>query len=1320
MVSGGTTPYSYEWSTIPLQSDSQATGLCAGIPYKVVITDANNCQDSISVTLSEPILLTANITDSTNLSCNAACDGDATVTAGGGTTPYTYLWSNTDSTTLADSLCASIPYSIIVTDSMGCQAFDTTTLSEPDVLVAAIVDSNNTSCNGICDGDATVSVTGGTLAYTYLWSNADTDTIADSLCAGVVHSVIVTDSMGCQDSVSVTLSEPQVLDVIISDSSNMSCNGDCDGTATGLIIGGTPGYIYSWSNGDADTLADSLCPNTIYTLTVTDTMGCIDSVSVTLSEPTVLTANITDSTNISCNSVCDGDATVTAGGGTTPYTYLWSNNDSTTLADTLCAVTPYSVIITDSMGCLAFDTVTLSEPAVLVANIVDSTNLSCNAACDGDATVTAGGGTTPYTYLWSNTDSTTLADSLCASIPYSIIVTDSMGCQAFDTTTLSEPDVLVAAIVDSNNTSCNGICDGDATVSVTGGTLAYTYLWSNADTDTIADSLCAGYITVQVTDDSGCVAYDSILILEPPILTVDTLSTTEASCDSSCDAQAIIVANGGTPPYTYLWDNGDTNTLADSLCTSTYYVTVTDLNSCSTIDTVVILGPDGLTSNIVDTTMVSCSGICDGAATVRGFGGTPPYTYSWIDTSSGVILGPGLTDTVITGLCAGFYYAVIKDTNNCVTTVGILITEPLPLAPSICTVNNVSCNSVCDGSAIVCPVGGTEPYSYIWSDPFAQTDSIADSLCAGNYQISVTDANGCIAIDSLINISEPTLLSCSFTDTGMTGCGVDSAIGYAVVQGNGGTTPYQYLWDILVLGSEVDTLADSLLAGTYNVTVTDTNGCTSVCAIEITDTSDMASSITDSTMVSCFGLCNGEAIVTTTGSSQPYTYNWFDSFNIAIGDTDSIGNNLCAGIHRVIVRSNANCFRSIPIEITEPDLLIATFIDTINILCNADSNGSITASISGGTQPYTYAWSDTTGSPIIDSDHILDSVSAGVYCVVITDSMGCTDSVCYVISEPDLLTINVTSTTQTTCSNTCDGINVSTAAGGTTPYTYLWLPDSTNGSTDSNLCMGTYIVTLTDANNCTAADTAEILALIYVDADAGPDQQICQKDSVTLIGSGGATYQWIHDSTLISTESTTTTTPENTGNNDYILIVNDSTCSDTDSVAVYVVPVGVDAGPEFTINEGSCVVLIGSAINGATYLWESGLTLDDPNLATPEACPLETTVYYLTATNDSGCVGVDSTIVIVKPEIPDGFTPNDDGKNDVWEIGLLEFYPNSELQIYNRWGELIFNSPEGDRYAIKFDGTFNGKNLPVGTYYYVIKLNDGETEPMTGPITIMR
>jgi gliding motility-associated-like protein len=301
---------------------------------------------------------------------------------------------------------------------------------------------------------------------------------------------------------------------------------------------------------------------------------------------------------------------------------------------------------------------------------------------------------------------------------------------------------------------------------------------------------------------------------------------------------------------------------------------------------------------------------------------------------------------------------------------------------------------------------------------------------------------------------------------------------------------------------------------------------------------------------------------------------------------------------------------------------------------------------------------------------------------------------------------------------------VAAATGGTTPYAFLW--DDTAGTVNDtlfNVCVDTFVVTVTDTNGCFASDTVVLTPLITVNANAGLDQQICQNDTLVLISDTlGSTFQWFLDTTLtvIGTDDTLTTVPGFTGPHTYILVVGDSICSDTDSVAVYIVPVAVNACCNQTIALGECVDLIGTVTNGVTFDWTPAATLDDPSSATPEACPDESTTYTLTAINDSGCVGTDSVFIQVEPDIPDGFTPQGDGFNDVWEIALLNNYPNAEVQVYNRWGQLVFDSPEGDMYAVKFDGTYNGKDLPVGTYYFVINLNDGITEPITGPITIMR
>ncbi|MBL4665007.1 MAG: SprB repeat-containing protein, partial [Nitrospinaceae bacterium] len=942
---GGTKQYTYAWNDPALQVDSFAIGICADTATKVVVTDANGCKDSLTHTLTQPLSLTSSITLTTNISCFGLNDGTAIVTPAGGSAPYTYLWDNNpdfDTDSLAGSLFSDTLYTVAIEDSLGCQDTTTVTLSQPALLMATITDSTNISCNGVCDGTAVVTPGGGTGIYTFLWDDPATQAndTAIGLCADSLYRIIVSDSFGCTAIDSVMLTAPGALSVTISDSTNISCFGLSDGMAVGLATGGATPYTYTWSPpvGLVDDTITGLSAGTVDTLVVVDSNACTDTAFVTLSEPGVLSITVTDSVNASCFGTCDGIARTITVGGTAPYTYDWVlTSDSLDSAIVLCADTMNIVIVTDSNSCTAQDSVMLSQPLEIFSIITDSTDASCFDVCDGQAVMVGFGGNPPLTFSWQSGESGTTADSLCAKDTLYGVVLDSLGCTDSAFLTISEPPEIVITFTDSSAALCDGGCEGNVTAALSGGTPPLTILWSNGDTGLTADSLCAGSIVITVTDVLGCSASDSLTIVAPTPFVVDTVSTTSAACDSTCDAVAIVFGTGGNTPYTFNWDNGDTGTTADSLCASTYIVTATDSNGCITMDTIVIVGPDSLSSAITDTTMISCTGLCDGSATASGSGGVSGFTYTWTDSGGTVLLGPGVNDTTITGLCAGLYYAVVRDANGCITTAPVTITEPAPLAANVCDTNNVSCNSSCDGSAKACPQGGTGPYTFLWDDSLAQVDSIADNLCAGVYAVTVTDANGCVAEDSLIVIAEPTFLSCLFPADSGTGCGLDSATGFAVAAGNGGIPPYNYSWNTTPTDTN-DTLSN-LLAGNYSVTVTDNNGCTSNCGITITDTSNMAASIIDSTMISCAGSCDGGAVVVSTGSTLPHTYNWEDYLGIATGDITNTATGLCEGWHRVIVKSAAACFRSIPLEITEPDSLDAVISDTLLPLCNADSNG---------------------------------------------------------------------------------------------------------------------------------------------------------------------------------------------------------------------------------------------------------------------------------------------------------------------------------------------------------------------------------------------
>ncbi|MBL4577977.1 MAG: SprB repeat-containing protein, partial [Flavobacteriales bacterium] len=428
-----------------------------------------------------------------------------------------------------------------------------------------------------------------------------------------------------------------------------------------------------------------------------------------------------------------------------------------------------------------------------------------------------------------------------------------------------------------------------------------------------------GVHTIQYmyTDGGGCAdSTTQTTEVKPnsPFLSVDSVTTTEAACDSTCDAMAEVIGSGGVAPYSYLWSNGDVGVMADTLCASTFFITVTDANGCTADNDIIVAGPNGFISSITDTTMVvGCFGACNATAEVTGNGGVPPYTYKWVDSGGSPL--PGSSPT-IAGLCAGSYFAVVKDASTCVTTAPFTITEPGSLTPNICATQNVSCNFACDGSATVCFTGGTAPITYLWNDFASQTTATATNLCAGTYRVTLTDVQGCITVDSNVVITEPSVVIVAIGNMVQANCDTLAPIGSATAQVSGGIGPYQYLWN--TTPQQTDSVADGQLAGLYNVTVTDQNGCTDTSSVNITDTSSMAASITALTLTSCGGACDGSATVTPTGSTVPYVYAWGDSFGVSIGETDSLADSLCAGLYRVTVTSSVFCIRSVPANTITP------------------------------------------------------------------------------------------------------------------------------------------------------------------------------------------------------------------------------------------------------------------------------------------------------------------------------------------------------------------------------------------------------------------
>ena len=1318
---GGTGPYTYSWSTNA--STPTITALCAG-SYSVTVTDANGCTANANINIGDGVAITATI-NTVDATCGL-CDGSITVAGGGGSGgPYTYLWTiNGLTTPTLTNLCPGA-YNVDITDNVGCtQSFNILINNANGPTLTTLADS--VSCFGACDGMAYTNVTAGIPNYIYQWDDPllQIDDSATALCAGL-YNVIVQDSLGCITVDSITVPEPQELLANMT-FTDPTCPGACDGTAMITPTGGVGPYTVSWNGGGGINVAigasdsiSGLCAGTHYAL-ITDNNGCTVLDSVILTDPTPITITIS-STLPTCAGDCDGTAIANASGGTAPYSYSWNTVpvQNNSLIGGLCAGT-YLVTVTDNNGCTDTASVLVVDSPVLTTTSTPNA-LTCSGVCDGSITTTPNGGVPPYTYIWSNGDtSQTTVNTLCAGV-YDVIVVDANNCTAYDTITLVAAPILNDSTV-VTGPSC-GVCDGSATSTPVGGVGPFDFVWTSTvnpfpvlQTDLGAASstipgLCAGTIDLEITDQgTGCVYNYTIIVnsITGPTL---VLASTDETCISACDGTATVTPSGGTSPYTYSWTPTgpptDTNQTATGLCAGPYTVTVTDSNGCITSDTLSI-NTSSISLSITSIVPETCFGDCDGSATVAVSGGTPNYTYSWIPTA------PVQTTPQATGLCIGNYVVTVTDSLLCSDSISANISGPSELIVSANENSPISCFGICDGAAIANVNGGTPNYTYLWDDPTGQTTQIATNLCAGTYIVIITDDNGCTATDT-VTLTEPSAILDNSIII-LPACGVCD--GSITTVPTGGVGPYTFLWTTPTAPpapQPVTAAINNLCAGAYTVAITDLSGCTANFAYPLSNANAPIPNTTV-TNISCNGVCDGSINSAPTGGILPYSYFW--NFT---GDTTQNISGLCVGQYSLEVTDSAGCVGVAIDSVTEPAVLQANLTAT-NLNCSGVCDGTVATNVSGGTPNYTFSWTGTVGGPY-PTDSTLISLCAGTYYVTVTDNNTCTVLDSITISEPT--TITATSTqVDATCTSNCDGSATITPAGGIGPYTFEWNGNATPGqpATQTGLCFGLNLVIITDQNGCSIIDSVNIGATDTVLADAGLDTIICLNETAILNGIPLGTFTGVEWFELPSMNSLGTTnsisvTPTASGVFCYAFQVTGA-CSYTDTVCVTVDPLPIaNAGPDVTIFEHTSTTL--NATGGSIYSWTPGGTLSDSTISNPVATPTITTTYYVTVTSSNGCTATDTVTVTVLPGIvfPDGITPNGDGKNDVWIIDFIEQYPNNMVEIYNRWGELLFHA---DGYLQDWNGTYNGKELPIGTYYYIIDLNEESIRPFTGPLTILR
>ena len=1212
-ATGGTSPYLYLWSngaTTPSLSN-----LAAGT-YSVTVTDNAAATASASTTIAAPTPINASVTTISSPSCNGGSNGAVTISASGGTLPYSIV--------PAQSGLTAGTYFFTITDATGCSTTTSAIVPEPSPLTSTITSQTNVTCFGGMNGTVTFSTTGGTSPYTISPN-------PNNLSAGS-YTFTITDNKGCSITRSATILDGFSNTVNAGADVTINCSNP---SATLTATGGSGSFL--WSTG-ATTASITVSPSTTttYSVTITSANGCTasDAVVVTSAGISAPIANAGPDITISYGT----SATLTASGGTS---YLWSNG-ATTASTTVSPVnrTTYTVTVTGANGCTATDDVivvvekkyslSFVNPMVIGNKFRFTVRMSTNTPfCVGSNNLrfnfnknalnnlvivsdafphpAFGTVTTVGTNYTSGIASINTAYNDVASaclVPITALGTDLITCEftitnptltsqfvwrstttpmlaivADDKFTACIPDVLTGmdAVLSAVNITgitkqdvlCFGSNTGSASVSATGGMTPYTYSWSNGATTQSISSLLAGTYNVTVTDANGTSATSSTTINSPTALSA-TLSQINVSCAGKNDGNVNITATGGTAPYTFAPS-------MSALAAGSYSFTVTDANGCTTTLSSTITEPVILQATFTQTN-VSCNGGNDGKVLITPSGGTAPYTIMPTQT----------------GLAAGSYSFTVTDANGCTTQINTTITQPAPITLSSTLPGSICSNTSTD---ITLSSTGTAPFTFGYCQGLncsnfgnLQSNPVYN-LGVGSYTFRVTDAMGCAASSTLtINGITPPVAN----------AGLDVTIAYGASTTLSATGGIAYLWSNGATSSS--TSVSPVDRTTYTVTVTSSNGCTAKDDVVVAVEKKYSLSFVNPTIVGNKFRFTVRMSTTTPfclGSNNlrfNFNKNALSNLTIvadafphpAFGTPTTVGTSYTSGIASINTAYNGTASAcSVPITATGIDLVTCEF------------------TITNPTQATQFTWRSTV-API---------------CAIVADDKltACIPETLTGLNAP-LTPLSITGIAKQDilCFGLSSGSATVTATGGFTPYNYLWSNGSTT-QTISNVSGGNYSVTVSDSYGYSLSSTTTIIEPDLLTTVVSKEDVTCfngNDGKITLTISGGtAPY-------TLSSPGLTITSPLITGLSvgTYSFTVTDANGCSTTTSAIITQPTALNITPDVTVNcfNPSTTII---ASGGTSYLWDNGATT-----ASISVSPLVTTTYRVTATSGT-CVEVKSVLV---------------------------------------------------------------------------------------------
>ena len=1297
---GGSGTYTVTWSG-PASGTTTVTGSTFAINnlpsgnYTVNITDGTGCLDQQTVFINN----LPNDLEIIPTPIDGTCDQNGSIWLDiiNGVAPYTVQWTGPVSgSTILNVNGTNIPnlpagtYTVTVIDANGCTVSEVTTV----VVLGDDLDVAMTGNSGACGllGSIDLLISGSTGPYTISWtgpasgsgsSNGGLFTVS-GLPSGT-YTVNITDSNGCIHTDPIFINNiPDNFDITA-----VPTDAICDQNGTIHIgfTGGTADYTITWTgpqSGSASTSGVSYnilnLPSGTYTVSVTDANGCVETEVVTIN-------NIDNDLEIHASLIINDCGVyntiwIDITGGTGPYTIMWTGTVNGTVTNNdgayeIMDLPPgtYTIKVTDANGCMATQIITVYESQ---ANLIDvlGTNGDCGEL--GAATVTVVSGTAPYTLTWTGpfSGSTPLAGNSFQlnNLPngtYQFTLTDAIGCIDEETITINSPvdDLVVNMTHDSGE--CGGL--GSIGLTILGGSGTYTITWTgtvngsttiNSNTFNLSD-LPSGNYNITVVDANGCSELETAFINNLP----DDLEIISTPIDGTCDQNGSIWLDvfGGAMPYTVQWTgpvSGSTilnvnGTNIANLPAGTYTVTVIDANGCVVSEevTVVVTGDD------LGVAMTSNSGACGllGSIDLLLSGTAEPYTVTWTGPVSGSsVTGNGLF--TVSDLPTGTYTVTVVDANGCVHTDPSFINN----LPDDFDVFAVPTDAICDQNGMIHLgfTGGTPNYTITWTGPQSGSVTIDGvsynilNLPSGVYTITVVDANGC---------EETVTVTINNTDNDLeihaslivNDCYVYNTIWIDIT---GGTGPYTIMWTGTVNGTVTNNNGAyeimDLPPGTYTIKVTDANGCMETQVITVYESQ---SNLLDVTVDN--GLCGelGTATVVVLQGTAPYSLTWTGPVS---GSTSMPGNgfqlpNLPDGTYQFILTDAIGCVDEETIVVDNVDGDVSLQLSPVNGICGQP--GSIFATFTGGTAPYTVSWSGAVnGSTTTGGNGFnIANLSDGAYTVVVTDANGCTSTQsANVVVPPDNLSV-VLMLFNGNCGEL--GRIMVMVSGGAGPYTISWNGPTTGSETTFN--------TIYDINDLPSGTYSVVIA----------DTQGCSETQAITLNNDLSDV-------------------------DFSAVATDGLCGDLGSV-------------QLTINSGIAPFNIAwtGPVNGSTSIMSNNLGLTDlPNGA-----------YTFTITDDNGCVDTESITLNSQLETLDLVTAGINGicgSLGAIQLNIIDGVPGytiswsgpvSGSETTANANYTISNLPEGT-YTVSIEDDNGCTDTQVQQVVSVDDDFDGELTPLAG------